>query len=102
MSTDLPPLDARVRAQEYMQTVLHARLEEIAGDMQLSFKQLADYQLQMEHKIDHIEARVARIEENMVTKEDLKNELAAMESRILGAFQQLVDSLGQAGDGETK
>ena len=91
MSTELPRLESRVSAQERMQTILHARVEELSEDMTASFGQQAAYQVQFEQKVDArfdqvdarfngIDVRLDKIEANMV----------AMEGRILDAFQQLV------------
>lgn len=87
MSTDFPPLpsiDARMQAQERLSTILHARIEQLSQDMQLSFHQLAAYQIQAGQRLD------ARFDA-MATKQDL----AAMEDRILGAFQNLMDVVSE-------
>jgi hypothetical protein len=94
-------LEARVSAEEHMQTTLHVRVEELSRDMTASFRQLADYQIQTERKIearfDKIETDIATIKEDMVAmesrigadiaiiKEDIstvKKDMVAMESRI--------------------
>src|SRR5258708_2518732 len=80
---ELPRLEARVGAQERLMTILHARIEELSQDMTASFRELADYQVQTERKM---EARFDRIEATMATKDDL----SAMETRILDAFKQLI------------
>lgn len=89
MSTNLPPVEARIAAQERLQTILSARIEELHLDMQASFRDLTTYH-------EHLEARLDRIEANMATKDDIaetKADIAAMETRILGAFQQLLARL---------
>jgi chromosome segregation ATPase len=65
-------------------------IQELKGDMTDSFKELAAYMSQTEKQLD---TRFNKIEATMATKEDitsLKNEMTAMESRILDAFKQLV------------
>jgi len=83
-------LEAKIGAQERMQTILHARIEELSQDMIASFRQQAEYQIQTERKIDarfdKVEVRISAIEANMATKEDI----AAMEGRMLDAFKQLL------------
>ncbi len=90
MSTHPARLEARVSAQERQQVILNARIEELAQDINESFKQLADYQVKTEQQIEthfnQVEARLSQIEITMATKEDM----AAMEGRILAAFNQLV------------
>ena len=114
MSTQLPRLEARVSAVERMQAILHARIEEVSEDsttsikqlqdyqiqaerrldarieelsrdMTASFKQLADYQIQTEHKID---TRFDKIEGDIATvKGDVtavKENMVAMEGRLKG------------------
>jgi uncharacterized coiled-coil protein SlyX len=87
---DLPRLEARVGAQERMVTILNARIEELSQDMTASFRELADYQVQTERKMaarfDKIDADMVNIRANMVTKEDM----SAMETRILDSFKQLI------------
>jgi hypothetical protein len=85
MSTDFPPLpslDARMQAQERLSTILHARIEQLSQDMQASFSQLAAYQIQTEQRIAE---QFAQVERNR----------AAMEDRILGAFQNLMDVVSE-------
>jgi hypothetical protein len=104
MSTQLPRLEARVSAQERLQTLAYARMEEISEDMNASFKQQAAYQVQLEQKIDarfdkvdvrfdkvdarfdkmdarldKMDVRFNEIEAKMATKEDV----AALEKRVL-------------------
>lgn len=89
MSTHLPPVEARIAAQERLQTILNARIEELAIDMQASFRDLGAYH-------EHLDARLDRIEANMATKADIveiKADMAAMETRILSAFEQLLARL---------
>jgi hypothetical protein len=103
MSTQLPRLEARVRAQERLTTMLHARIEELSQDMGASFDQLVEYQIATERKLDarfdKIEAQITSMENRMATKEDVaslearmatKEDVAALEARVLDAFQQLV------------
>lgn len=97
-----------------MQTILHARIEELAQDMAASFKQQVEYQVYFEQKVDArfdklesrmdtietkvntidsrvstIETKVNTIESKMVTKE----EIAALEKRMLDIFQQLLTAI---------
>jgi chromosome segregation ATPase len=104
MSTKLPPLSARVTALERSQIMLNARIEEIAEDVADSFAAQAPYQTRIEEKIDALTEEVSTIKATMATKEDvdarfdavdarfykIEADITAMESRILGAFQQLV------------
>ena len=137
----LPPIEARVSAQERMQTILHARIEELAQDMAASFKQQVEYQIYFEQKVDarfdkldsrintfeqkvdarfdkldsrvgsieskvntidsrvgsiesrvgSIDSRVTAIEAKMATKEDI----AALEKRMIDIFQQLLTAINQ-------
>jgi hypothetical protein len=107
MSTH-PRIESRVSAQERRQLILDARIEELSEDMTASFNQLSEYLGKIEDRFDTIEKDMAEIKTTMVTKEDLaeikttmatkedlatmatKEELAAMENRILGAFKQLL------------
>ncbi len=116
MSTQLPRLEAKNTAQERMQTILHARIEELAQDMGESFKQQAAYQVRFEQKVDErfdkvderfdkvderfdkvdkrfnaVETRLDTIETTMATKEDI----ASLEKRMLNAFQQLLTIIDQ-------
>ncbi len=75
MST-YPRLEARVGAQERQQTILNARIEELADDMTGSFKQLSEYLGKIENRFDKIEATMG----TMATK----GEMAAMEGRLKG------------------
>ena len=77
--------------------------------MTASFKQLAGYQIKteqqidtrfdkIENRLDKIEGRLDKIETTMATKEDLnaiatKEDLAAMENRILDVFKQLLTTI---------
>jgi hypothetical protein len=74
--------------QERMQTILHARIEELSEDMTASFKQQTAYQVQLEQKID---ARFDKIEATMATKEDI----AALEKRVLNVEQGIQQILQQ-------
>lgn len=96
MSSDLTKLRARVSAQERLTTVLLARIEELAEDMDTSFKQLVEYQTGTESNIatqfDAIRAELA----TLATKADataLEERLTATERRILDAFQQILTIL---------
>ena len=102
-----PRIESRVSAQERRQLALDARIEELSEDMTASFKQLAGYQIKTEQQIDtrfdkienrldkiegrldKIEGRLDKIETTMATKEDL----AAMENRILDVFKQLLTTI---------
>ena len=80
------------------------RVEGLSKDMTASFKQLADYQVQTERQIDtrfnQVDARLDKIENRLDgvekdvadIKADMatKNDMAAMENRILDAFKQLI------------
>jgi chaperonin cofactor prefoldin len=105
MSTH-PRIEARVSALERRQTNLETHVEELSDDlttsvkrlyddMTASFKQLVAYQIHTEQQIDarfeKIENRLDKIEATMATKEDM----TAMESRILDAFQQLITTINQ-------
>jgi chromosome segregation ATPase len=114
MSTH-PRLEARVSALERRQLNLETHVEELADDitasikhlsddMTASFKQLAAYQIETEHRIDtrfnKIENRLDKIEATMATKDDLatlstniKNDMTAMEGRILDAFKQVLATI---------
>lgn len=82
MSTQLPDFESRLRAQEQTTTMLYTRIEKLSQDMTASFQQLAKYQAATEHERDihlqHIDARLDRLETHTATKEDL----AALESRM--------------------
>ena len=80
--------------QAAMERRLDARANEISRQLSESFDQLAQYQIAMENELD---ARFTKIESQMATKEDIAalesrmaTAMAAMESRMLDAFQQLV------------
>ena len=117
MSTH-PRLEARVTAQERRQLNLEAYIEELAEDtavgienltasiknlsdtMTESFNQLAVYQIKTEKEIDarfnqidtrfnQIDTRLDKVEATMATKDDL----AALENRILDAFKQLITTV---------
>ena len=113
--TQIPQLESRIGAQEQMTTILHARLVELAEDMTASFRQQADYQINLEHTI---EARFTKIETDLGTvKEDLsavkgdlsgvkadldtvkgdvttiKENVTTLETRILDAFKQLISTI---------
>ncbi|MBA2396515.1 MAG: hypothetical protein H0V70_27640 [Ktedonobacteraceae bacterium] len=106
MSTKLPPLSARVTALERSQTILNARIEEIAEDVADSFEQQVPYQVRIEQKIDALTEEVAAIKATMATKEDvaasvvaseerMQGSIAALEKRVLNAFQQLLTVIDQ-------
>jgi hypothetical protein len=71
--------------------------QELKEDIDASFKQLADYQIKTENQIDarfdqvdarfnQVDTRLDNIEATMATKEDMH----AMENRILTTLQQFV------------
>ena len=95
MGTQPPRIEARVSAQERMQTILHARLEELSEDMLASFKQQLAEQAQFEQKVDarfdQVDSRLDKIEATMATKEDI----TVLEKRVLDAFQQLLTVIDQ-------
>lgn len=98
MSTNLPPIEARIAAQERIQTILNARIEELGIDMQASFRELATYHEQLDARLDRIEANMATKDDiaGLATKDDIvetKADMAAMEERILSAFNQLLTKL---------
>lgn len=91
-----------VSAQERLQTIAYARIEELSEDMNASFKQQAAYQVQLEQKIDarfdkvdgrldKMDARFNEIESKMATKEDM----AALEKRVLNVEQGIQQILQQ-------
>ncbi len=93
MST-YPRLEARVSALERRQTNTETHIEEVTGeitasikqlseDMEASFKQLSEYLIKTE---EQTEERLNKIETAMATKEDI----AAMETRILDTFKQML------------
>src|SRR5579863_3298242 len=90
MST-YPPLEARVSALERRQIHLDARIEEVdittsfkhhSEDMTASFKQVSDYFIKTDERLDNIEADITTIKATMATKEDL----TALETRILATM----------------
>jgi chromosome segregation ATPase len=52
MNTKIPTLDARVRAQEYTQNMLHARIDEIVHDIDASYKDISKYFVATERDLD--------------------------------------------------
>lgn len=99
MSTYPPRLEARVSAQERMQTILHARMEELAQDMSESFKQQAAYQVHFEQKVDarfdSIESKLTTLEATMATKEDLADLQSHLESRLTTVEKLLLQVLAR-------
>jgi hypothetical protein len=101
MSTQLPRIEARVSAQERLQTILHARIEELSDDMLSSFGAQALYQGRIEQKIDALQEDMSVVKKDMsAVKEDMsamatKEDVAALEKRVLDAFQQLVTIIDQ-------
>lgn len=94
MSIQPPRIEARVSAQERLQTILHARIEELSEDMLSSFGAQAVYQGRIEQKIDALQEDMSAVKKDMssmATKEDV----AALEKRVLDAFQQLVTIIDQ-------
>lgn len=105
-----PRIEARVSAQERRQLILEARLEALSEDTMASYKQISEYLGRIEDRFDKIEAKMATKEDltRMATKEDLakmatkeelatmatkmatKEDLAALEGRMLDAFKQLL------------
>jgi hypothetical protein len=105
-----PRLESRVSAQERRQLIIDARIEELSEDMTVSFKQLSEYLGKIEDRFDKVEGDisvlkgdvatlkgdvttlkgdVSDIKATMATKEDL----AAMENRILDTFKQLLATI---------
>jgi len=96
MNAELSRLKARIGAQERLTALLYARVEELSQDMTASFKQLAEYQVAFEQRID---ARFDRIEATMATKEDIaamatKEDIAAMATKEdIAALTTRIDSI---------
>lgn len=108
MASNLPRMNARLSVQERQMLLLQGRVEELnedittqltelSRDFQASFKQLADYQIATEQKLDTrfdaIEARLDKMDAQMATmatKEDVASLIAASEARMLDAFRQLI------------
>src|SRR5579884_3443324 len=88
MSRELPPLEDRMSAQEYMTTVLHARIEELARDMTVSFRQLAEYQKHTEQALDEHFAKLEAMITTMATKADLQAVIQRLE-KLEGRFDKL-------------
>jgi len=69
MSSELPGLEARMSAQERLQTILHARIEEVSQDMNTNFRQLVEYQRQnkreMEARFDKSDAFMKAIAQDV-------------------------------------
>ncbi|MBE3567902.1 MAG: hypothetical protein IMW90_19460 [Thermogemmatispora sp.] len=99
MSLERSWLADRVRAQEHAIAVLSADVRGLAADMQVSFRQLAEYQLrserQSEARFQHLEALVvATRDEVRVVQErttllemrtgSLENRMAGLEGRMVG------------------
>ena len=111
MSTH-PRLESRVSVLERRQNTLEALIEELSEDtaagfkqvdarigglsedMTASFKQLSEYLGRIEDRFDKIEATMATKEdlktEIATVRSDIKNDMSAMENRILDAFKQLL------------
>lgn len=114
--TQLPSLEGRIRAQEGMSTMFHARLEDIAQDMAVSFKQVVDYHIATERQLDarfnlidarfdrvdarfskvdarfdKIEGRLDKLETQMATKDDL----AVLENKFEQRFTLLESKFEQ-------
>jgi uncharacterized coiled-coil protein SlyX len=97
-------LEARVSALERRELNLEAHIEELSedittsikelsNDMTASFKQVGTYINAIEERFEKIERDIATIKTTMATKEDLitiKEDMTAMEGRILDAFKQLL------------
>lgn len=87
--TDFPTLEERVAALETLQSVSRARIEEMARDINVSFKDQVRYQVNLE---EHIDNGFNEVKASMATKEDIAAmdaRMLAMETRILDAFKQL-------------
>lgn len=78
MSTDFPPPDLEARV-----TALEQGLEKLKQEVASGFTRMLEHQGQA---VNRIEARLTLIEASMATKEDM----AAMEARILDTFKQLL------------
>jgi ElaB/YqjD/DUF883 family membrane-anchored ribosome-binding protein len=72
---------------------LRQDIKHLSDDMEASFKQSAEYQVEQEQKL---EARLDNIEATMATKEDLSklearidDKMAAMEARLIDAMKML-------------
>jgi len=105
VNVGLPRLEARVSAQEYLVTMLAARIEELRQDMAVNSRQLIDQQIASERKLEaridalgqdlnlsfkqlveyhieteqNLEAQFNEIKATMATKDDI----AALEGRIV-------------------
>jgi polyhydroxyalkanoate synthesis regulator phasin len=112
MSIQPPRIEARVSAQERLQTILHARIEELSEDMLSSFGAQAVYQGRIEQKIDALQEDMSAVKKDMsamATKEDvatfkgditalenrMQGSIDALEKRVLDAFQQLLTMIDQ-------
>ncbi|MBA2391179.1 MAG: hypothetical protein H0V70_00360 [Ktedonobacteraceae bacterium] len=94
MSIQPPRIEARVSAQERLQTILHARIEELSEDMFSSFSQQTAYQVGIEQKIDALSDKIDKVEAKIVTLAT-KEDVATLERRVLDAFQQLLTVIDQ-------
>lgn len=91
MNTELANMDARMKALEHILKLLYGRTEELARDLNISFKQAASYQINSEQKIDarldKLEARYKEIDARMdrvdVDLRVIQVDMAAMEVRIV-------------------
>jgi cell fate (sporulation/competence/biofilm development) regulator YmcA (YheA/YmcA/DUF963 family) len=72
-----------------------ARIGELSKDMTASFKQLAEYQIHTEGQIDTRFNQVKEDlkEEILAAKDEIKNDMTAMETRILDSFKQLLTAM---------
>jgi septal ring factor EnvC (AmiA/AmiB activator) len=74
-----PRLEARVRAQERRQINLDARIEELAEDMEASFKQISAYLGKIEEHNDKVETDIT----------DLKTRLGRLETLLIQVLERL-------------
>jgi chromosome segregation ATPase len=84
VSAQLPRLEARISAQEHLTVILHARIEELSQDIDASFDKLAKYQIETER------TTAARFDKVDADINEVKAQMASMETRMLDAFQQLI------------
>lgn len=109
MSTGQPPapprLEARVEALERLSLAMHGRIAELGQDMQASFRQVADEQLQMETRLstrinevketvkevwESVDEVKGSVEEVSGSIEEVKASIANLEARMLSAFNDLL------------
>lgn len=115
MMNTYPSLEARVSALEQQQTILNARIEEVAAnmtasvkhpseDMAASIKQSEGYQeglidtryYRIDARLHQIDARLNKIESDIVdirAAMAAKEDLTAMEKRLLDTFKQMLATI---------